>query len=172
MSMTWHKKAMVATYRKELITGGLVFVMLFVLSTVQLMSGEPFAWKEIELFSTPDLWNRIFWSALTFMTLGAVLYKIYFYKLLSILLGSDRKGYRQAKSIIWLGLMYVNYQIFPVVIDATNFVATILFNSFIYVVYISPLLLTGLTLGVLAGLYVERATILTLLRTKGLFAIN
>lgn len=163
--MTWYKKALSTTYRKELIVGGIVFVMLFGLRIIQLINGEPFVWKRIEPFSTPDLWNRIFWSALTFVTLGAALYKIYFYKILSMIFGSDRSGYRQMKRIIWFGLMYINYQIFPAVIDAANFIASILFNSLVYIAYISPYLLAGLIIGVLLGVCVERKAVLSLIRS-------
>lgn len=162
--MTWYKKALLSTYRKELIVGGLVFAVLFVLSMVQLASGEPFAWRQIEPFSTPGFWNRIFWSALTFVSLGAILYHIYFYKFLSDLFGSNRGGYRQAKAVVWFGLMYVNYQIFPTVVDAANFIVNILFNSLVYVIYISPFLLAGIIFGAFLGMYAERKTILTLIR--------
>jgi hypothetical protein len=163
--MTWYKKALSTTYHKEFVAGGLVFVTLFVLSIIQLVNGEPFVWKHIEPFSTPDLWNRIFWSALTFVTLGAVLYRIYFYKILSMIFGSDRSSYRQMKRIIWFGLMYVNYQIFPAVVDTANFTTAILFNSLVYIVYISPFLLTGLILGALLGVCVERKAVLSLIRS-------
>lgn len=163
--MTWYKKTLSCTYRKELIVGSLVFVALFVLSIIQLVNSEPFTWRRIELFSTPDFWNRIFWSALTFVTLGAVLYRIYFYKILSMMFGSDRSGYRQMKRIIWFGLMYVNFQIFPAVIDAANFIASILFNSLVYIAYISPYLLAGLIIGVLLGVCVERKAVLGLIRS-------
>lgn len=161
--MAWYKKALSSIYHKELLVGGLVFAILFVLSMVQLISGEPFVWKQIESFSTPDFWNRVFWSALTFVTLGALLYRLYLYKILSIIFGSDRSGYRQMKRIIWLGLMYVNYQIFPVVIDIANFVSSVVFNGFIYTVYLSPYLFAGAVLGSLFGMLVERKAIRELL---------
>lgn len=159
----WYSKVLSSTCRKELVVGGLIFITLTVLSVVQLTNGEPFAWRQIEPFSTPDFWHRIFWGALTFVTLGAVLYKIYFYKLLSMIFGSDRSGYRQIKRIIWLGLMYVNYQIFPVVIDIANSIASIVFNGLVFAVYISPYLFAGAVMGSLLGSLVGRKAVRELL---------
>ncbi len=161
--MSWYKKALLSTYHKELIVGGLVFVVLFVLSIVQLISGELFAWRQIEPFSTPDLWNRIFWSALTFVSLGAILYHIYFYKFLSDLFGSNRGGYRQAKAIVWFGLMCVNYQIFPTVVDIANSIVSFAFNASVYIMYVSPMLMTGIIFGMATGLIVERKAVARLI---------
>lgn len=162
--MSWYRQVLWQDFRKEMITVVSILAILVALSVVRLFLGESFVWQHIAPLSTPDFWQRAFWSALTFVTLGYGLYKIYFYRILSWLFGSDRAGYRQAKKIIWLGLMYVNYQIFPVVVDILNQIISIVFNFSMMAIYAAPMLLLGLVLGLIVGVFVERRVIAELIR--------
>lgn len=163
---SWYKAVLIRTSRKEITVVGLVLAILIVMSVTRLFLGESFVWKDIAPISTPDLWNRIFWSALTFATLGAILYHLRFYLALSWLFGSDRGGYRQAKGLIWMVLILFNYHIFPVVVDIMNTIISVAYNSLVFAVYSAPVLLAGLVLGVLFGLLTERKQISELIRTK------
>ena len=165
--MSWHKDILQSSLRKELIAAGSILIILLILSAVQFFRGEPFSWQNITIFSTPDFWQRAFWSALTFATLGWVLYKIYFYKILSWIFGNDRTEYQQVKKIVWLGLMYVNYQIFPTIIDILNGTVSILFNIILLSAYLAPALLTSLILGLALGVLIERKQISELMRISG-----
>ena len=152
------------SFRKEIVAVTSVLIILIVLSIVSLFLGRSFVWQNISPISTPDFWNRIFWSALTFITLGYGLCKTYFYRALSRLFGGNRAGYRDAKKIIWLGLMYINYHIFTAVIDILNQVISIIFNLTMMAVYYAPILLVGLILGLILGVFVEYKTIVKLIR--------
>lgn len=164
--MSWYRKVLWQDFRKEITTVASILVILVSLSLVRMFFGESFVWQEITPFSTPDFWHRAFWSALTFVTLGYGLYKIYFYRILSWLFGSDRSGYRQMKKIIWLGLMYINYQIFPIVVDTLNQIISIVFNFSMMAVYAAPMLLLGLIFGLLLGALMEHHAIAELVRMK------
>lgn len=109
-----------------------------------------FAWMDIAPFQ-PLPWIRILFSALTFVTLGAVLYALRFYQLLNFIfvtLLQDRKTYRAIKSLIWLALMgFLFYYVQPVVIKYLNLIASIVFNLLNLILFLSPSL--GITLAAL-----------------------
>jgi hypothetical protein len=162
----WYKIILMQASRKEMAIVALVLVILTAMSVARLFLGESFVWQDIAPIGTPDFWHRAFWSALTFMTLGAILYAIRFYQVLSWMLGSDREGYRQMKGTIWLGLMFLNYQILPVIVDCMNTIISIAYNSFMLAIYSAPMLLAGLMLGILIGLLMERKQIIELSRMR------
>lgn len=166
--MSWYKDVLWQNCRKELTLVGILFIILLTLSVVQLIHGNSFTWQEVKPFGVPNFWARAFWSALTFVTLGALLYRLYFYKVLWWIFGRDKSTHKKIKYYIWAGLMYINYQMFPVVVDSLNLISTLVFNFIVFVMYTSPLLLLGLVAGIVLGIIMERGTIMEFAKTEEL----
>ena len=102
--MTWYKKTL-KKYGKEILTGAvfsIVCTLAFLLWIYGM--GKTFTWTDISPIDPPSIFVRIFYSALTFVTLGALLYKIKFYQGLYRILG-DWRSFKEAKAIIWVLLM-------------------------------------------------------------------
>jgi hypothetical protein len=102
---------------------------------------EPYAWKNIEIFSMPP-YIRIVLSLMVYSTIWAILVELMFYKWLSIIFHDIFKShswYLKAKSIIWSLLVWVMYYyITPFIIDSLNYISTIIYNIFAVTLYISP----------------------------------
>jgi 4-amino-4-deoxy-L-arabinose transferase-like glycosyltransferase len=98
-----------------------------------------FEWKNIAPIEAPDLWARIIYSALTYVSLGALLYYVKFYVLLSALFGRDRRGYREAKSRLWGMLMLVMFFfVVPFGVTIANSIVSFAYNMIVFSIYISP----------------------------------
>lgn len=139
IKVSWHSKIIADYSRKSVVSLILTLTILFVMAVVQLMHGEAFEWKNIAPLDTPDIWVRFLYSALTFVTIGALLYYVRFYQLLSMLFGSNRRGYRDTKKLIWTGLILLMFfVVIPAGVDAMNAIISFLYNILILLVYISP----------------------------------
>ncbi len=100
--------------------------------------GKSFTWTDISPIDPPSIFVRIFYSALTFVTLGAFLYKIKFYKGLYRILG-DWQSFKEAKAIIWVLLMgAMFFVIVPLVVDILNGILSIGYNLFALTLYAFP----------------------------------
>lgn len=100
--------------------------------------GKTFAWTDISPIDPPSIFVRIFYSALTFVTLGAFLYKIKFYQGLYRVLG-DWRSFKEAKAIIWVLLMgTMFFVIVPLVVDILNGILSIGYNLIALVLYAFP----------------------------------
>jgi hypothetical protein len=114
--------------------------ILLAMTIFQLLNGSPFVWRNIEPMDQPGLFARLLYSALTFVTIGALLYFIRFYQLLSSLFGHDRQGYRSAKKLIWLGLMYLMFTVLvPTGVNILNTILSFVYNIFVLMLYLSPI---------------------------------
>lgn len=150
----WYQKILVGYFTKTIAVVGLTTLVFFVMAVVQLSKGGSFVWNNIAPLEQPEFFERAIYSALTFVTLGAFLYFIRFYQLLSMLFGSNREGYKSAKAIIWLGLLVLMYKaIIPVVVNILNFIISLLYNSFLLLLYVSPLMFIILAVLVAAILW-------------------
>jgi len=96
----WYLRALRGYSKKTLTAVSLTLMLFFVMAVVQIMKGQSFAWTNITPFEQPEIFERTIYSALTFITLGAFLYFIRLYQLLSWIFGSDRKSYCQAPLIL------------------------------------------------------------------------
>ena len=123
-----------------------------------------FEWKEYELISQPSFFVRAFYSAFTYLTLGAALYFLRFYWILSKIvhfLGTHR-DYIKIKDIIWKSLLLISFvYIVPKFIDIANFILSGLINSSRFVIYVSPHLgiaiITATFIGVIRKRYSEKS---------------
>jgi hypothetical protein len=136
--MTWYKKTL-KKYGKEILTGAvfsIVCTLAFLLWIYGM--GKTFTWTDISPIDPPSIFVRIFYSALTFVTLGAFLYKIKFYQGLYRILG-DWRSFREAKAIIWVLLMgTMFFVIVPLVVDILNGILSIGYNLVALLVYAFP----------------------------------
>ncbi len=139
---TWYKR--ILTKKKKEIISSAVFAVLFALSIAlwHYFTGRVFEWQSISPVSEPDLLPRLFYSALVYVTLGAVLYATGFYKSLYSLYRGTRGGYRaykEMKGVIWLALILGMYfVIIPVVVDILNVVISFFYNIALLVLYVFP----------------------------------
>jgi hypothetical protein len=124
------------------------------MAVIQLMKGNLFIWHNIVPIDRPDIFFRIIYSALTFVTLGALLYYIGFYQFLSLIFGRNRSGYKSMKKLIWLGLMWVMYvAIVPAGVNILNSVISFGYNILVLLVYVSPIAFLILFIIAFAAVY-------------------
>src|SRR3989339_1858995 len=110
--MKWHEMTIKKYFEEN--AGEVIFFVLFSLLILVwcFMQGWSFGWKEIEPISQPPIFHRLLYSALVYITLGAFLYWIKFYKVLHWLFVGcmgDWGVYNGIKRLVWLGLMLVMY---------------------------------------------------------------
>lgn len=148
--VTWYKKALKNNTKEIFSSLPLYIITVVLLSIWHFLSGGQFTWVWIEPIEVPSVFVRIFYSALTLITIGAFLYKIRFYQFLWFVLG-DWRTFKEAKALLWLLLMWFMYSwAVPKVIDLLNSVASIGYNIFNFLLYafpafvLSALILTGL----------------------------
>lgn len=139
--LSWYREILKSYSRKTIVSVGLVLVLLLGAALFQLYRGATFEWSSIEPIKQPDVMNRLLYSALTFISIGAVLYWLRFYKFLSWVFVSDRRGYREAKRVVWVGLMLLMYlYITPATVDLLNACVSFAYNILLLILYMSPLL--------------------------------
>ncbi len=140
--MEWSLKILKKEAKSIVLSAVAVFVFLLVFQLRGYFSGEAFTWRSIEPFSTPSIWNRNFYSACTFVTIGALLYRLQVYRFLYIILADfldAREMYKLVKGLLWIFLMWVSYHwINPAIFDALNLSASVVFNLFGLFLYLLP----------------------------------
>lgn len=157
--MTWYKKYL-TQYKKEIIISAtFTFVFTTFLSLWHYALGKSFIWREIDPIPQPHEFVRFIYSALVFVTFGAFLYWIRFYQFLySVIVRGlrDWRLYKDIKAIIWTSLILVMYFfVVPKVIDCLNSTISIIYNLFIFILYLLPPLLLTLTF-VMAGVFLSK----------------
>ncbi len=136
--MSWYKHTL-KKYGKEILSGAIFTVVCTLAFLLWIfVMGKTFTWTDISPIEQPSIFIRIFYSALTFITLGAFLYKVGFYKALYQILG-DWRSFKEAKSIIWVLLMgTMFFVIVPLVVDLLNSIISIGYNVFALILYAFP----------------------------------
>jgi hypothetical protein len=138
--MKWYEKSLEKN-NKEVIAGA-IFSFTFALALLlwNFGFGKSFEWQNITPFSAPPLLYEIY-SAITFVTLGAFLYWIKFYKFLHFIfvevLG-DWHTYKSIKALIWLILIGFIYWIVLKIIDVINITISFFYNILNVFLYVSP----------------------------------
>lgn len=139
---TWYKR--ILTEKKKEIISSAVFAVLFALSITlwHYFTGKVFEWQSISPIDEPDLLPRLFYSALVYITLGAFLYAMGFYRFLYSLYRGTRGGYRaykEMKGAIWVVLILGMYfVIIPVAIDILNAFISFGYNVLNLILYLFP----------------------------------
>ena len=158
--MTWYKHIF-TKYRKEIISSAIVSVLFSVtLLLWHFGLGKSFVWTKIEPISAPGLFERYFYSAFVFVTLGAFLYFIRFYQFLhGIIVGifSDWRLYKDIKGFIWGGLILVSYfWVIPRIVDFLNAIISFFYNVFGLILYSLPALGVTLIFSIPAVVYIRK----------------
>ena len=157
MAEPWHKRSIKKTGRE--VAAGTAFSTTFVLALFlwNFALGKTFIWQTIAPVSAPPLVYEIY-SAMVFVTFGAFLYWIRFYKFLHFIfvetLG-DWRTYKQVKAIIWLLLIGLAYAAITKIVDAINSTLSVVLNLANFLLYLSPPLGAGLI--VAAIVYIWRS---------------
>lgn len=136
--MTWYQKTL-KKYGKEILSGAIFSIICTLAFLLWIYGvGKTFTWTDISPIDQPSIFVRIFYSALTFVTFGAFLYKIGFYKALYQIL-DDWRSFKDAKTIIWVLLMgTMFFVIVPLVVNILNGILSIGYNLFALILYAFP----------------------------------
>lgn len=159
--MTWYRDVLIKN-KDEIKQSA---IASFVLSLLYLLygysSGHVFVWQEIKPIEQPTIFVRYFYSAFTFVTLGAFLY--YVVKLwkgihfICVKVLGSWDLYRLVKSLVWLGLMAVTYfYIVPTVVEILNAVISFFYNIFNFILYLSPTIGVFLILSVIGAYLIKK----------------
>jgi hypothetical protein len=153
--MPWYKKVLIK--RKNEIISSAIFAIIFALALLlwSFGLGKSFVWKKVEPISVPNLFDRAFYSALVYVTVGAVLYRLKLWLYLYILAVRklrDRKLYRETKKFIWLLLIFGMYGIFSKIVDLLNSIISFAYNILGFILYVLPPL--GISLIIVIPLFI------------------
>lgn len=140
--MSWYKKVLKEN-KKEIVSSTL-FAVVFGLTVLlwHFAFGKSFKWETISPISEPSFFNRAFYSALVFLTLGAFLYWIKLYQFLyylAVRILDDKQLYRIIKGLIWGSLILIMYfWIVPEVVELMNTVLSFFYNILNIILYLFP----------------------------------
>lgn len=153
--MAWYKKVLIK-HKKEIIASAVFTITLtFTLLLWNFGLGKSFVWQRIEPFTAPDFFDRAFYSALVFVSIGALLYVLKFYKFLHFLIVRQLRNWRlynDIKKFIWLLLILGMYGIFSKIVDFLNSIMSLIYNIFGLILYALPPL--GISLVISIPLFV------------------
>jgi hypothetical protein len=152
--MKWYIKVLKEYSHETAISVCVILSVLFIMAIFQLTSGHTFVWHSIAPIERPDIFSRFIYSALTYFSLGAFLYYIRFYQLLSWIFGRDRRGYNDMKGIVWFGLIWIMYaSIVPAAVNVLNSVVSFFYNVLVLMTYVSPVALVILLIVIACIIY-------------------
>ncbi len=143
MNTSWYKKVLKENQKEIYYSAALSFVVSLGYLIWSHFQGSVFIWQSISPIEQPSIFARYFYSAFTFVTIGAFLYYVVkLWKGLHFIfvkvLGSW-EIYNLVKYFVWLGLMAITYfYIVPIVVEIMNVVLSFFYNIFNLVLYISP----------------------------------
>lgn len=161
--MSWHKNTLLK-YKKEITqSAALSFVLTLVFAIYSWHLGNTFAWESISPIEQPSILVRAVYSALTFATLGAIIYALGFYKILYAPyrgVKGGHKEYKKDKKAIWgILILLMYFVIIPVVVNVLNAIASFFYNIFKYILYLSPAVGIFLILTILISYIYSRAKV-------------
>lgn len=160
--MFWHKNTLLK-YKKEITqSAALSFVSALVFAVYLWHLGNTFAWQSISPIEQPNIFARIFYSALAFILPGAFLYEVGYYKILHdvIVKGFGLWGlYNLIKAVTWIALMALMYFVFGLTVDVLNTLASFFYNIFNFILYLSPTLGLFIFLTILISYIYSRAKV-------------
>lgn len=158
--MSRHKNTLLK-YKKEITQSAVASFVLALVFVVYLWHlGNTFAWQPISPIEQPNIFARIFYSALAFILPGAFLYEVGYYKILHdvIVKGFGLWGlYNLIKAVTWIALMTLMYFVFGLTVDTLNALASFFYNIFNFILYLSPTLGIFLILTILISYIYSRA---------------
>lgn len=159
--MSWYNDTL-TKYGKEIKQSTIAsFVLSLVFLIYTYSAGHTFSWQEINPIEQPTIFARYFYSAFTFVTIGAFLYYVVklwkgLHFILVKVLGSWEL-YNGIKAIVWLGLVAVTYfYIVPAIVGIMNAVLSFFYNIFNLILYLSSTLGVFLILSIGGAYLIKR----------------
>lgn len=153
--MTWYKKDLEKHGKEIAYSAAISLAVTLAFSLWYFITGKGFEWATISPISEPTLPLR-FLSALVFVSLGRILYKLKFYYVLYFVFVIVLKAggfYNKLKKVIWdvlTGIM--GFVIVPWIIGVLNHIVSLFYNIGVFFVYIFPPL--GLLIAALAACWI------------------
>jgi hypothetical protein len=141
MNTSWYKKVLKENQKEIYYSAAFSFIVSLGYLIGSHFQWSVFIWQSISPIEQPSIFVRAFYSALAFAVPGYLLYVAGFYKFLHnvIVRGlRDRQLYRGIKAVIWIGLIFLMYEVFAVIVNIANAVISFFYNIFNLVLYISP----------------------------------
>ena len=136
-----------------------IILMCVLVTTVVLqifIQQNEFLRIKIQPIDTSWIFSRLVYSALTFVTLGALLYKLKFYKLLyeTVWRLFWYKIYEKVKYVVrWVLIAFMYIKVVPYITNILNQTISIAYNALRYIAFISPWLWIGLMIFFIWVLY-------------------
>jgi hypothetical protein len=148
--MIWYKR--IITEKKKEVISGIILSIILTLAILlwHFALGKSFGWKEISPIKAPPLLPRLFYSALVFITFGAFLYWIKFYKFLHslfVVLLKDWRTYKDVKGLVWASLILLVLYLLQSFVGMANTIISFFYNVFNLILYLFPPI--GISLAVL-----------------------
>ena len=137
VQMTWYERVLKKNI-KEIFSSGILYVCILIILSIQhFFLGNSFSWVWIEPIEQPSIFVRIFYSAITYPTLGYLVYRTGFY--LFIWRIFPRRIFRGIKKKVWIILIGVMFfVVVPIVVDVLNGIISIFYNIFNFFLYLFP----------------------------------
>jgi len=138
LTVKWYQKEIKKFFKETFNTTVFALLFLFSVSVWHFFLGQGYQWQTITPVPEPSMFNRLLYSALTFVTLGALLYKLKFYQVLYYISG-DRRSFQEAKKIVWVvlvGLMF--FIIIPTTVNMVNHILSFGYNILNFIFYLFP----------------------------------
>ena len=147
--MQRHSKALKKYFQEESSKLSIILICLLVATVVLqiVIQQNEFLRIKIQPIDSSWIFSRLVYSALTFVTLGALLYKLKFYKLLyeTVWRLFWYKIYEKVKYIVrWVLIAFMYIKVVPYITNILNQTISIAYNALRYIAFISPWLWIGL----------------------------
>lgn len=138
MLMTWYNKVIKKNIEETFSSAYIYILSVVILGIWSYFSGHDFTWKWIEPIDPPSLLSWSIYSALTYITLGAFLYYIKFFRFL-YRISSSYRDFKKSKKELWPILVaIVAFIIVPKTIELLNAILSIGYNIFYFLLFAFP----------------------------------
>lgn len=137
IQMTWYERVLKKNI-KEIFSSGFLYVCILIILSIQhFFLKNSFSWVWIEPIEQPSFFVRLLYSAITYPTLGYLVYKSGFYLFIWRLF--PRRTFRRIKKKVWIILMGVMFfVVVPVVVNVLNGIISVFYNIFNFFLYLFP----------------------------------
>lgn len=147
--MQRYSKALKKYFQEESSKLSVILICVLVATVVLqiFIQQNEFIWVKIQPIDTSWIFSRLVYSALTFVTLGALLYKLKFYKLLyeTVWRLFWYKIYEKVKYLVrWVIIAFMYIKVVPYITNILNQTISTAYNALRYIAFISPWLWIGL----------------------------
>lgn len=147
--MSRYSRTLRKFFQEEQLKLSIILICLLVATVVLqiVIQQNEFIRIKTQPIDTSWIFSRLVYSALTFVTLGALLYKLKFYKLLyeTVWRLFGYKIYEKVKYVVrWVLIAFMYIKVVPYITNILNQTISIAYNALRYIAFISPWLWIGL----------------------------